>query len=566
MSSSLNRFICHLARYVLIGVTALLSACSFVEFEPSPYTPRRLESVYSLQEDLTFLSWRVRESADLDLVRFEYWDPRSEEWTSMTLSQAPYPSAPYECGSGDICLQFQIEGRLTWPEPAPVDAPSPVRSLHDDGGIYGPIEFRQRVAEVTIGLEPIAVNNNLRFDPRRYDWFQEAGVPLKRSYQWRLMGSSARLGEDHAPEHTLARCQSSSTLSDWEALSAPLLPEDWTERGVCLKMRPRSSLPGFTPTEVLAPLPPSASLKHRGLKYKPQTLTPPAYLITLTDLRVRSAYRCRLLKDELISSLKEGFKRFPSATRVNLDDYRPVTPVGAEALSGCDQDRDRRYPIVQMLDEIKTAVTPVAPEPISLIIGYFNNSEDPLPPHLDDELNSLFTELEQLTHVKVFGVAVTGDVYPPGPWRHFIPWRATEVSSFEEQLKTLTKQIFPFRTMDFISGETPISLRSPLVDSSPLSFKLCALSPESFMWVDTVASPEPYTDRDGLYEWGSGRDPELYLELPEQDRVQERDYYEQSVTVDYEVCTRFCDYPFRAQSGADYLSWAQVNVCQWVAR
>ena len=561
----LRRFLWCLVLHVSL-LSALIS-CSFVEFEPSPYTPRKVEAVYSIQEDLTFLSWRVRDSADLDLVRFEYWDPRLEDWVKMKLSQAPYPSAPFECGKQDVCLQFQIEGQLTWPEPAPVDAPPPVRSLHEDGGIFGPIEFRQRVVEVTFGVEPIAIDNNIRFDPRRFDWFADERVPLKRSYEWRLLNSRAGLGERDALEHTLPRCQRGSLLSDWERLSdATTLPEGWVDQASCLNARPKSDLQDFSPAEVIAPLPPSASLAHRGLRYQAPTLTPPAYLVTLTDLRVRSDYRCRQLKGELISSLKTGFKRFPAMTRVEIGDYQPVTPVGAEALSGCDQDRDRRYPVIQMLDEIKSAVNPIAPEPISLVIGYFNNSEDALPEHLAVELDTLFGELEQLEHVKAFGVAVTGDVYPPGPWRHYIPWRATEVLSFEEQLDTLTKQIFPLRTMEFISGETAIPLPAPPVDASPLSFKLCDLSPSSFMWIETSASPEPYTNRDGVYEWGNSGDPALYVELPHQDRVQDRDYYEQRVSVDYEVCTRFCDYPFRALSRVDYISWAQVTACQWVSR
>lgn len=550
---------------ILVSIYALI-ACSFVEFEPSPYTPRRLDVVYSIQEDLTFLTWRVRESADLDLVRFEYWDPNLETWNAMNLNASPYPSAPYECGKGDICLQFQVKGHLVWPEPAPVDTPPPIRSLHEDGGIFGPIEFRQRVVDITFNIDPIAINQNLRFDPRRYDWFAQAGVPLKRSYEWKPILSTAGLGEEDATEHVLSRCERRNESQIWFKLTENLLPENWLDQGRCLTVRPQSTRVGFTPTEVTAPLPPSARLAHRGLQYQPTTLTPPAYLVTLTDLRVRSDYRCQLLKNELLTSLRTGFRRFPSATRVDLGDYQPVTPIEEEPLSGCNQDPDRRYPFVQMLENIKLAVNPLAPEPISLIVAYLNNSDDPLPAHLEVELSQFFSELEQLSHVMVFGMAITGTVYPSGPWRHFIPWRATEVSSFEEQIKTLTKQIFPFRTMDFIPAETSISLPSPLVDASPLSFRLCSLSPDQFLWVDSSASDQLYMDRYGLYEWGTDRDPELYVDLPIQDRVQDRDYYKQRVSVDYEVCTRFCDYPFRTQSGSDYLSWATVTICQWTAR
>ena len=547
-------------------VLSALEGCAFIEFEPSPYTPRALQSVYSSQEDLTFLSWRVRDSADLELVRFELWDPREQLWRAIKLSEAPYPASPYSCGAQDTCLQFQVEGRLSWPETGLEGEPPPLRSIHEDGGVYGPIEFRQRAVDETLSVDPIAIDANLRFDARPFDWFSDNRVPLKRSFEWRRLKSNAGLGEDDAETHHLRRCRLLEPLDPWSPLTEPLLPEAWTDEGACLVVRPVSPLRGFEPVEVVAPLPPSALLKHRGYKFLAPLLTPPAFFITLTDMQIRSEIRCGLLKAEILTSLRTGFSRFPRGSREDLGDYLPIEPVGAAPLSGCEQRGDRRYPIIELLERIKGAVNPLAPEPVSLVIAYLNNSQDPLSDHLALGLELLFSELAQISHLKVFGIKVTGEVSPPGPWRHWIPWRALEISSFEEQIKNLTKQIFPFRTMDFISGETPISLPSPAVSSSPLSFKLCELSPDRFMWIDSDASPDPIESRDEPLPWGEGRDPALYVELEEQDRVQDKDYYEQPVSIEYEVCTRFCDYPFRAQSGADYSSWAQVNACQWGRR
>jgi hypothetical protein len=541
------------------ALASSLCGCSFVEFEPSPYTPRRLEVVYSTQEDVTFLSWRLRDSADLSLVRFEYWDLDAEEWAPLVPSRALFPASPYPCGDGDICLQYQLKGRVLWPESADPNTPSPLRALHEDGGVFGPLDLRQRAVDVTFDVDPIAIDLNVRFDPRRYDWFAENGVPLKRSYQWRLAESWARTLENTSSSHTDTAC-GAPIDTDWRPLTTPTLPEGWVEEGRCLTARPlRSDSQG---AEVTAPLPPSALIAARTLNYRPARLTPRAFLITLTDLNVRSASRCATLTSEIIGAVRESFnRRFPAAVRQDLGDFFPLAPIDAQRLSGCRQEPDRLYPVAELLSAVKGAVNPLAPEEVSLIFTYLNNSDDPLEGVAAAQFAALLVELNAIPNLFVYGLAIAGGSVDALPWRRFLPWRARESSSFEDAIVNLSKSAFPLRTMDFLPGETPIVLPAPPSPSSPLSLRLCELTPERFLSLRSGPGFES-TDREGTFPWGTS-DPELFVDIPPQDRVEDSAYYDESQVVTYEACARFCDYPFRTRSGDDYLSWLSAPVCQW---
>ncbi len=533
-------------------------ACSFVEFEPSPYAPRELEVVYSEQEDVTFLSWRLRDSADLDLVRFEYWDLRDELWRPLSLSAALFPADPYECGSGDICLQFQLKGRAIWPESANPADPTPIRSLHEEGGVFGPLSLRQREVAVTFDVRPMPIDRNVRFDPRRYDWFAENRVPLKRGYQWRLTRSDATTGEEDAATHPPEACGEPLSRS-WLNLATPTLPEGWVEEGRCVNARPKRA--DGVGAEVTAPLPPGADLAARQLTRAPARLTPRAFLLTLTDLNVRSASRCATLQSEIVGAARAAFNdRFPAAARTDLGDFVPLDPLSEQPLSACRQEPDRLYPVADLLTAVKEAVNPLAPEEVSLIFFYLNNSDDPLNGVAAAQFGSILVELNAIPNLYVYGVAVAGSSVSFLPWQRFIPWRARESSSFEDAIKNIAKSAFPLRTLDFISGETAIPLPAPASAYSPRSFRLCELTPERFLFVRSDGIE--LMDRYALFPWGA-EDPELYVDIPPQNRVEEAQYYNEKQVANYEVCSRFCDYPFRARSGEDFLSWRAAPVCQW---
>ncbi|MFU8805842.1 MAG: hypothetical protein ACNA8W_18665, partial [Bradymonadaceae bacterium] len=120
----------HNPRWIAFGLLlATISACSFIEFERGPYAVRGLDVVYSEQEDLTFLVWRLRNDALLDQVGFELYE--GGEYIPLDLSAAPYPGDGYGCDRTYVCFQYQLPGRYEFP-----DGVRPVRSLHARHGLF----------------------------------------------------------------------------------------------------------------------------------------------------------------------------------------------------------------------------------------------------------------------------------------------------------------------------------------------------------------------------------------------------------------------------------------------
>ena len=82
-----------------------------MRFEKSPYAVRGLDVVYSEQEDLTFISWRLRDDADPNRVSFEL--NQGGQWLPLDLTRAPFPAEPFECDGDYLCFQYQLSGRYS---------------------------------------------------------------------------------------------------------------------------------------------------------------------------------------------------------------------------------------------------------------------------------------------------------------------------------------------------------------------------------------------------------------------------------------------------------------------
>lgn len=550
------------------------SACSFVEFEPSPYAPRSVEAIYSEQEDLTFLFWKLDESADLDLVSFEYFDPETKDWIALKLSTAIYPATPRACGTS-WCFQYQLRGEVNWARSAESleglgrelnSEERAVRSFHQDGIYFGALDVRQRSVETTMGLDPIAIKRNVLFDPRRFDYFETVGLTLIRDYQWRLTPSNAMTRD----EHTIERCGVSE--EQWTALSDNVLPIGWTRSSHCMELRPVTRV--LTPPSALAPMPPSAVLRSGDLAYLPPRQIPLTFFFTLNDLLVRSTRRCALLESELKTALRSKFKsETPSALRVDLGDFYPIAPVSGEEYRSCDQPFDRLYPATEMIDQIKSEILNRGMNDHAIFALYTNNSDDPLPDQTSRQLEQLINELSGLPETRLFLMIVAGQGLNDTPFSSlhliesadfYLPWRARETTPFDEQMKAISKGIFPFHTVLFQPGTTPIQLPPPS-RSDPLEFKVCALTPDNLLRVqiEGVGSlPGRRTGPQQSYPWGQISEPELIVDLLKQERVTDSELIEERVSVRYEVCEGFCEFPFMTPWGASYPKWSEVTICQ----
>ena len=74
----------------------LVAGCGDLQFVPSPYTPQKVELIYSAQEHLTVVRWRVSASAPVAETRFEMLAP--DGYHPIDFAQSAYPGGVIACG------------------------------------------------------------------------------------------------------------------------------------------------------------------------------------------------------------------------------------------------------------------------------------------------------------------------------------------------------------------------------------------------------------------------------------------------------------------------------------
>ncbi len=124
-----------LALGLLISGPVLASgACGPVEFFPSPFTPQKVELVYSTQEDITLVRWRISSpNPAAEGLSFEILD-QSGDYQPLVFSRSVYAGGGAACADGDgSCFQYVVRGPWAPPPGAP-----PVRAVHaGDGKLPG---------------------------------------------------------------------------------------------------------------------------------------------------------------------------------------------------------------------------------------------------------------------------------------------------------------------------------------------------------------------------------------------------------------------------------------------
>ena len=526
-----------------------LGACADIRFERSPYAIRAIDMVYSQQEDLTFLVWRLRDSADPSLVSFELY--QDGDWRPLELSQAPFPAQPYPCDKYYLCFQYQLPGRYTFPAQV-----LPLRSIHVDEGLYAGTVPRQQEVGVTFGIAPIGVDNNDSIDPRRLDWFALHDVPLRRGYQWQLVDSRAPYGQGDA-----SVCQAPAS-SRWATMGEQVKPEaGWVEQPRCMAARPeRRDRPA---EHVSAPFPPSAVLFGEQQDYLPPEQRPPVLYLYLIDLLIRSDSRCENAKREIRGEIDRRISRqSPDAQR--LGTFTPTDTQTGRPTDGCKQRGEQDYPVRQMIETIKLKAAEYEPTPLRVVLVYMNNVELPPSDRVVQQLLAFAFELSQIDNVLPYTWALGSNVIMALElWDATTPWRPIDDEQFFDDLKGWAETNTPFRTM-LHHPDTEVIIRQPvLATGRPLRFKLCTTTPSLLSGVGPEPGQTIWSPGDVDYEWPRAGQPHYTIELPSQVLVPNRGFQRVVVSTVVETCHRFCDFPFRAQSGRDLPSWSQAQVCQW---
>lgn len=550
-SSSRRAWLMHL----MCACVALGSwSCANVRFEKSPYAVRGFDVVYSRQEDVTFLVWRLRSSAAPDRVTFELY--QSGDYRPIELGDALFPAEPYECEEFYLCFQYQLPGRYTWPD----EIERPLRSIHEDEGLYAGSEPRVKFAEITFGIDPIALGRNTSIDPRRLDWFELESIPMRRAYQWQLTEServsylteSNNVGDCIAPDE-----------GDWSEMEERVNPGDiaWVEQPMCMAARPRRRDGLGVMRNV--PFPPSPMLAGEQQDYVPREERPPVVYLYLADTLIKSTSRCERALNGITGRIDRNFgSRAPNSVRLGV--FTPLDPQLGRPLSGCEQRADQDYPVRQMLEVIKQAAAELDPQRVRLVIVYLNNVDLPPSDRVANQLDEFFFELTTIQNIIPYAYAIGSNlVLELFEWHATLGWQPIDDEIFIEDIKTWGDTTLPFRTM-LHEPNTPIRINKPVpAENTPQRFKICAITPEVLSFIGLPASRQLTPPIYDNYVWPTGDNPEYLVDLIPQVLIPNSDYVRTQVSVEIETCERFCDHPFRTASGRDLLSWEGTEKCQW---
>lgn len=534
-----------------VGVAAILvaggvTACSFIQFEDGPYVIRDLRVVYSQQEDVTFLSWKLRRDAKRSLVDFELY--RDGAYRPIDLSAAPFPADPWECGDNRICFQYQVPGDYEVPGDR-----SPLRSRHVDEGTFAGPEPEVRDVETTFDIEPIALGRNEQIDPELEDWFDENGVPLQRDWEWQFV---PREGD---------ACGSTES-PDWSSMGETVSVDyGWVDRTVCFASRPdRHDAPG---TEVKDPLPPSAETEFGRQTYRPEAIDAPIVYGILLDLVVASEARCKDIKETLLPTIQNAVEGRGDSR--NLGVFTPRSRETGESLNGCNQEPGRRYPVADMIQEATETKQKLDPTRVRVLWIYVNNV--PLQPDEQTvtQVRQLTSTLPEENDLPVYNWAIGSNaVLSAGPWDHRTGWRPVEDDTFVGDIQAFAEDRLPFKTMDH-EDDREIPIEPPDAADDPKAFKICQSTPVPVSKIGVESGRPEYSPEDPHAPWPETGRPFFQITLQPQILVPKLDYREVQIDLVVEVCERFCDNPFRTRGGAVYDNWKEtpgerpMEVCQW---
>jgi hypothetical protein len=542
---------------LLAASLLLLSAavgCSFIEFERGPYAVRGVDVVYSIQEDLTFIVWRLSDEASPDRVSFELF--LEGHYQPLDLAGAPYPAEPYGCDRRYLCFQYQLHGRYDIPAGI-----RPVRSIHERHGLIEGTPARRHEALRTFGVNPIGLERNRTLDPRRYDWFVAHKIPLKRQYQWQLVDAAPTSDADMREQHEAICARPGSS---WQPMFDRIsVPHSWVERPRCMAARPiRSDGQGVT---VTVPFLPSAEVVWERQDYVPPGVSHPTIYAFLFDMQVRNSSRCAQIKRTLATTVADATTRVaaerPHPVR-RLGPYTPVDPVAGEDLDGCSQIARQDYPVTRMIEDVKDAAEDFGDEDVRVVWIYVNNVE--LPPS-ERLLRQLF-ELEMLIadepRLHSYPWAIGSNfIMSAGPWSWATGWRPIEDETFIGDLKAFADYNLPFRTMRH-DTLTDVRIRPLEGVTRPMDLRIC----QTTVTFDQLRlGPDLYFGPwDRAFPWPDDDQLHYRVFLPPQDMVPFQEYRRVTNSVVVEVCERFCDNPFRTRAGLDFLNWRDSGGrCQW---
>jgi len=530
-----------------LPIVVLAAACGDVRFIPSPYTPQHVELIYSAQEHLTVVRWRVTASAPVADTHFELLGP--DGYRPIDFTQSAFPGGVIPCQDGrGACAQYVVRGQYTVAKDA-----KPIQAVHELYGVLPGGPSTTTTVPTTLTLDSFFAPKNRTVyvnitDDVGHAYPYDFPRPFERS-MWDTSGVCLPDTPVDGPFEPL----------DNTGGFAP--PTPLSELGTyCVATRPVPSDGGdSTVLKVrIATLP---EVVKGEQQYEPPIEYSPVIYQVVLDLDIPVADRCA----EVIRRIEDVTGRYMKGGGVPVYKLPTINLAAEDPLMPCAQVTGRTMPAAEMAQAVKQLVTTLPGKHQQYHLMYFNNIDAPLPIPLVTSIETLLAYMagsppgyEIQTYHWLFG--------PFGAHASEIVWWAywlwlTADDNFEHDLGEYSATTLPYTTQ-FHDPNEPVDILSPedTAKYAGKQIKICTSVPQVNPW---ATLPFQHVISDPSWQITVADPPAYLVSLPNHIVVETSHFVDSVAVVDYEICTNYCkNHPYVTASGEGEMNgWNTSYAC-----
>jgi hypothetical protein len=531
----------------LVGLgTAIVAggaACGDVHFVPAPFTPGNVQVVYSTQEDLSIIRWRVSSFDPLPDTQFQLEGPNG--FQTIDFGQSVYAGGVNRCTDGaGSCAQYVVRGRYDT-----VTYGHPVRALHSLYGLLPGGPASTRTVGTTLAVDSFfRPHNDFVFVTLMDEVANDGPFSFPRAFDRAMWPTTGLCVSNIVPADV-----DFSPLGDAGGF-APATP--LTDAGIyCVGARPQAS-DGSAGVVVEMRVATQPEVETSMFSYSPPVQKAPIIYQIILDLDIPVPDRCALaiatIEALLAKHMKGGGAPVFQLATINL-------ATGGDGTASCSQVNGRSFAAAQIAQAVKDLVTtrPEVHQRYHLL--YFNNLHELLPETLVSSfqaLSSAFSsppgyDLQMISWLFNPGEAAASSV----GWTMMTHWVAADDPMFEVDVQTYTDATLPYTTELHDPG-TPIDLLTPDQVQAHAGdlVKICSSSPPVSPMQGSLARTIETID--------PAAPPAYLVAFNSQIAVPANQFVTNTVEGKYQICDRYCaGHPYVSDAGIGVDSWADSPLC-----
>ncbi|MES1208400.1 MAG: hypothetical protein ABUS79_20880, partial [Pseudomonadota bacterium] len=358
------------------------SACGPIEFVPSPFTPQKVELVYSTQEDITIVRWRISSSdPTAEGLSFEILD-QSGQYQPLDFSRSVYAGGGARCADRNgSCFQYVVRGAYAAPA-----GRVPVRAVHTGDGTLPGGRPTPRTVDRSVTVDSFFhTGNDVVYVNIKDAVASDGPYVFARPYErtmWATKGlclsGSAPDGVGFSPLDRTGGFPPPAPLTDDGIYCVGIRPVPTDTGAAALAQARVATLPQVVPVH---------------LTYTPPIETSPIIYQIVLDLEIPVASRCAATIqaiESLVGATMNGVGvPVVKVPTVNL----AVDPNAPNGGSSCAQPQSRALAADAMAQAVKQTVLTFPQHHQQFHFLYFNNLDATLPPSLTSSLQTLFDDV-----------------------------------------------------------------------------------------------------------------------------------------------------------------------------